>query len=248
MVYSKDSTAGERPLALRLVWPWIEALAVICRPLISWHLRSKLQRLLERAGVQADWTPQHLCALQCLIALVVGVLTALMATAIFSLSTSMAVSLMMGIICANWPVQRLRDAVKRRKRAIARDFPFLLDMVTLCVEAGLNLHGALQQAALHGPHGPLRDELRHTLADIRAGAARHDALRDWARRCDLPAVQLFVAAIAQADQFGMSLGPVLRAQADQRRNERYLRAEKLAQEAPVKMMFPLIFCVFLAPF
>src|SRR5690606_8913820 len=87
-------------------------------------------------------------------------------------------------------------------------------------------------------------ELQHMLADIRAGAPRKEAMSTWAERCDLPAMRHFVAAVAQADQFGMSLGPVLRAQADQRRNERFLRAEKLAQEAPVKMMFPLIFCIF----
>jgi len=139
---------------------------------------------------------------------------------------------------------RLREAIKLRKLAISRAFPFMLDMVTLCVEAGLNLHGALQQAAANGPPGPLSDELQHMLADIRAGAPRKEAMSTWAERCDLPAMRHFVAAVAQADQFGMSLGPVLRAQADQRRNERFLRAEKLAQEAPVKMMFPLIFCIF----
>jgi tight adherence protein C len=90
----------------------------------------------------------------------------------------------------------------------------------------------------------LRNELRHALADMRAGAPRAEALKDLAQRVDLPALRSLVVALGQADQLGMSLGPVLRAQSAQRRAERFLRAEKLALEAPVKMLFPMVFCIF----
>src|SRR5690606_21822443 len=103
---------------------------------------------------------------------------------------------------------------------------------------------ALQEAARHGPPGPLRDELRHSLADMRAGVVRHEALRQLAGRTGLQSVQQWVTVLGQADQLGMSLGPLLRAQSEQRRNERFLRAEKLALEAPVKMLFPLVCCIF----
>ena len=125
-----------------------------------------------------------------------------------------------------------------------REFPFLLDMTTLCVEAGLNLNGALTQAATHSPQGYLRHELLHMLADMRTGVSRRDALAELADRTGLPAVKQLAMALIQADQLGMSLGPLLRSQAEQRRAERFLRAEKLAMEAPVKMLFPLVFCIF----
>jgi len=231
-------------LPVRLLWPWVDALAPVCRPFLSWRMRHRLDTLLRQAGAPAHWSAHHLCAFQCVLAFIVAVGIGLVLYR--NLSSGVVVSLCLtgALLAAVLPIQRLRERILRRRLAMSRELPFLLDMVTLCVEAGLTLHGALQQAALHGPAGPLRDELHHTLADIRAGMPRQDALRLWARRCNLPGLHHFVAAIGQAGQSGMSLGAVLRAQADQRRNERFLRAEKLALEAPVKMMFPLIFCIF----
>jgi len=106
------------------------------------------------------------------------------------------------------------------------------------------LQGALQQAALKGPKGALCDEIKRVLRDVRSGKARADALRAMSERVQEPAVTNFVTALIQAERMGMNLGPVLRAQADQRRSERFLRAEKLAMEAPVKLLFPLIAFIF----
>ncbi|MGE4337164.1 MAG: type II secretion system F family protein [Pigmentiphaga sp.] len=143
-----------------------------------------------------------------------------------------------------WPAWWLRSALAARQRAAVRALPFMLDMMTLCLEGGLHFQGAVQQAAEKGPPGPLRDELRRWLGDLRAGSSRSEALRALANRLDDPAVRGWVQIMIQADALGMSLGPVLRAQADQRRAERFLRAEKLALQAPVKMLFPLILCIF----
>ena len=90
----------------------------------------------------------------------------------------------------------------------------------------------------------LRDEFQRVLRDIRAGKARAIALRGMAARLNEPSVSHFTTAVIQAESMGMNLGPVLRAQADQRRTERFLRAEKLAMEAPVKLLFPLIAFIF----
>ena len=235
--------AGQRWL-VRLLWPWVEALAMLCRPLMTWRFRQRLQGLLHQAGAQECWTPHHLCGWQCVLAVLSGGGVLALLHSRVGLTTLWLCIGATASLAASWPPQRLRERIRLRKQAMLREFPFLLDMVTLCVEAGLNLHGALQQAARHGPEGPLREELLHLLADIRAGSARQEALSRWAQRCNLPPLHHFVAAVAQAEHSGMSLGPVLRAQADQRRSERFLQAEKLALEAPVKMMFPLIFCIF----
>lgn len=244
--YARECVSGQsaRSWPQRLLWPWVDAFAMLCGPFMSWHLRLRVERLLHQAGAQALWTPQHFCAWQCVLALLSGGTGVLLMHRSLEQSTLVASVVIVAMLAAAWPVLRLRDQIKKRKQAMLREFPFMLDMVTLCVEAGLNLHGALRQAAQHGPEGPLREELHHLLSDIRAGAGRTEALTQWAARCDLPPLHHFVAAVAQAEHSGMSLGPVLRAQADQRRNERFLLAEKKALEAPVKMMFPLVFCIF----
>lgn len=138
----------------------------------------------------------------------------------------------------------LRDRLLLRKRELQKTLPFYLDIITLCVEAGLNMQGAMHQAVAKGPRGVLRDEFQRVLRDIRAGKSRADSLRGMAERLNEASVTNFTTAVIQAESMGMNLGPVLRAQADQRRMERFLRAEKLAMEAPVKMLFPLIAFIF----
>lgn len=143
-----------------------------------------------------------------------------------------------------FPAVWLRDRIEARRRLTLKALPFMLDLITLCVESGLNLNSAIAQAVAKGPAGPLRDEFARLLRDVRAGRARAEALREMAARLDMAPVSNFVATLIQAEATGMSLGPILRAQADQRRTERFARAEKLAMEAPVKLLFPLLFFIF----
>jgi len=138
----------------------------------------------------------------------------------------------------------LNDRLNARQKELLRSLPFYLDIITLCVEAGLNIQGAINQAVLKGPKGAMRDEFRRLLRDIRAGKSRATSMRDMAERLDEASITHFVTAVIQAEKMGMNLGPVLRAQADQRRAERFHRAEKLAMEAPVKMLLPLIAFIF----
>lgn len=143
-----------------------------------------------------------------------------------------------------YPAIWLKDRLGARKRELLKMLPFFLDIITLCVEAGLNMQGAMTQAVSKAPKGVLRDEFQRVLRDIRAGKGRGDSLRDMAERLNESSVTSFTTAVIQAEGMGMNLGPVLRVQADQRRSERFLRAEKLAMEAPVKMLFPLVAFIF----
>ena len=138
----------------------------------------------------------------------------------------------------------LRERIHARRRELLKTLPFYLDIVTLCVEAGLNMQGALTQAVAKGPKGVLRDEFQRLLRDIRAGKSRAASMRSLAARLNESSVTAFTTAVIQAESMGMNLGPILRAQADQRRTERFLRAEKLAMEAPVKLLFPLLAFIF----
>jgi tight adherence protein C len=143
-----------------------------------------------------------------------------------------------------YPVIWLKDRLAMRRSELMKTLPFFLDIITLCVEAGLNLQGAVHQAVSKGPKGVLRDEFQRVIRDIRAGKSRAESLRAMSERLNEGSITNFVGAVIQAESMGMNLGPVLRAQADQRRSERFLRAEKLAMEAPVKMLFPLIAFIF----
>ncbi|MDS1141793.1 type II secretion system F family protein [Pusillimonas sp. SM2304] len=247
-VVQQKNLAGHGPgrLLLRLAWPWVLALTPVCQPFIPWRMRHIVSQRLQRAGISRQCAPEHIVAMQALCCLVLAVATVF---ALSVLDASGAIPLMWlaaatGLAGMWWPQHWLRDLGRERQARMLRELPFLLDMTTLCVEAGLNLQGALQQAARHGPEGPLRTEIEHALADMRTGMSRLQALNALADRTGLAVVHSLVAAMGQADQLGMSLGPLLRSQSEQRRAERFLRAEKLALEAPVKMLFPMVFCIF----
>src|SRR5690606_22437577 len=135
-----------------------------------------------------------------------GLLAALMAVQVWWLLAGMPDTTgAVGLACLGFtagccmPALWLRDQIALRRRQVVRTLPFVLDMTTLCVEGGLNLQGALQQAVDKGPVGPLRDELQRTLGDIRAGMRRADALRQLAQRLDEPAVKTWVSALIQAE-------------------------------------------------
>jgi tight adherence protein C len=142
------------------------------------------------------------------------------------------------------PLQWLRDRVRTRQRAIVRALPYTLDLLTLSVEAGLDFAAGIARVVERGRPGPLRDELALVQRQLRLGKTREDALRALMDRVAVPGVSSFVRAVIQADRMGTRLGGVLRIQSSQLRQERSMRAEKLAAEAPVKMLFPLLACIF----
>ncbi len=127
---------------------------------------------------------------------------------------------------------------------MVRALPVYLDFITMCVEAGLNLAGAFGQALEKAPRGPLRNEIAIVLRDLRAGLSRAEALRRMADRLDIAEITGFISAVIQAEKMGASLATVLRLQAEQRRDERFQRAEKQAMEAPIKLVGPLVLFIF----
>lgn len=239
--------AGRLPPLWRAAWPCLDYAAPSAASLLSWAGRRQLAMQILRAGLPDQLSVGHVAAAQWACA-TNGVLA--MLTLVLAVSRSFDIRIatmacLIGALAGGYiPRLWLRAEIRRRAGRMARELPFLLDMTTLCVESGLNLQGALHQAARQGPDGPLRDELLRVLGDMRAGLPRIEALNAWARRVDLPGVRALTVALAQADALGMSLGPVLRAQSERRRVERFQHAEKLAMQAPVKMLFPLICCIF----
>ena len=125
-----------------------------------------------------------------------------------------------------------------------RALPYAVDLLTLSVEAGLDFTAALSKVVEKGCRGPLAQELALAIKELRLGKTREEALRNLASRVDLGALTSFVQALAQADRMGTPLGKVLRILSTQMRLERTQRAEKLANEAPVKLLLPLVLFIF----
>jgi tight adherence protein C len=141
------------------------------------------------------------------------------------------------------PVMLLQSRIKRRQDIILKAMPDALDLLTVCVEAGLGFDQAMSKVSEKWEN-ELSMAFERVIQEVRLGKLRREALRDMADRMDLADMTSFVAAIIQADQLGVSMGKVLRIQSDQMRMKRRQRAEKKAHEAPVKMLIPMAFLIF----
>lgn len=210
----------------RFMWPGYEA---------------KARRNLIRAGEPQGYKPEDIMALQ-EVSAVVGLLMGLFI--LNGVNENLAWSLLFMLLGTYYPLLWLNDQVKKRHLQISRALPYNLDLLTLAVEAGLDFTAALAKVVEKGKAGPLREELQLVLKQLKMGKTREEAMKSMIVRVDLPSLTTFVTALIQADKMGTSLGKVLRIQSTQMRIDRTQRAEKLAGEAPVKMLFPLIACIF----
>lgn len=233
----------DRPaLGFRIVWPLIQLLVFYCG---HWMTETQTELVLARlkqAGMEYSLTPQQFFASKCISAIVFGLLLVVLG---LTRSDSLA---LLGLPAAIggffYPEIWLRELTTTRRTAILRTLPFYLDVITLAVEAGSNLTGGLTQAVQKTSDSPLRREFSRVLRDIRSGKTRAAAMRDMASRTGSSPISNLVAGLIQAERTGASLGPLLRAQANQLRSQRFQQAEKRAMEAPVKILGPLVIFIF----
>lgn len=223
---------------------WIRAPVAAVEPTAAWlgphipiSIRGHVQEQLKRAGIEEELTPPQFLSLAAVSALVVGAAASLLQ---FLLSV-----VLLGLVTGfGLPWLWLRDIIESRRDEVIRELPLYVDMLTLALEAGGSLSVALKVATERSPDSVLRRAFIRVQGDLRAGRSRAEALRALGERLDMPAISPLVAALVQADASGGSLASVLRAQSEQRLNERFARAEKRAMEAPVRMLGPLVLCIF----
>jgi tight adherence protein C len=234
------------PFGIQLLWPLVNLATWLIGPRLSPRQLEPAHRTLQTAGQDFVLSPEQLYGLRAVSIVLVALLPCLVlfmldkqGFALYSLCM-----LMGGMIGYFYPDLWLTERRKKRQRMVIKDLPVFLDFIVMTVEAGMNITGGIEQATQKGPPGPLAQEFNRLLRDLRSGLPRAEALRRMADRMDMSEISSFTGSLIQADRVGASLGQTLRAQASQRREERFLRAEKLALEAPVKMMLPLVMFFF----
>jgi tight adherence protein C len=220
-------------------------LAQLARRLSPGGMTDSLQRRLDLAGNPGSWTPDRVLAAKGIGLLVLGGLGAL-----FGLRSPAWFVLCAGLgalIGFFLPDVLLYNSGEKRQAKIQTALPDAMDMLTVCVEAGLGFDAALAQVA-RNTTGPLAGEFARALQEMQLGASRAQALRAMTARTTVPELRAFVSALTQATELGITVAQVLREQAREMRLKRRQRAEEKAQKVPVKITFPLVFCLFPALF
>jgi tight adherence protein C len=239
----EDRTYSDKPPRLiRQVWFPVQLVAYYVGSYLSIEFREKTIRRLRRAELDYALSPQQWVSTKIVYAILIGLITTLIGWELNAKGLVWPVSgAIMGTLYLDvW----MRDRIKLIELQIVKGLPNFLDMLTLSVESGCNLTVGIGIAVEKSPDSPLRRGFQRMLREIRSGRSRVDALRALESRLDLNVITSLVTAMVQAEKTGASLGAVLRAQSTQRTNERFARAEKMAMEAPVKMLAPLILCIF----
>lgn len=207
----------------------------------------RLRLNLQMAGNPGGITPLMFVGLRVVLALVLGVIISVLTLRTMELPQALLYSAVGFALGYMLPVMWLGRRIAARKKAITKALPDALDLLCISVEAGLAFDLALQRVADKWDD-ELSREFRRVLKDMQLGRSRREALKDLADRTGVDDVQTFTAAVIQADQLGVSMSKILRIQSDQMRVRRRQRAEELAQQAPIKMLFPMVFLIFPALF
>lgn len=205
--------------------------------------RERLARKLELAGSPAGWDAEKVVAMKA-IGGVGGFVLGLFARAAGGFGGAFGLAVVLGVAVLGFvaPSAFVGQAAVNRQDRIRKALPDTMDLLVISVEAGLGFDAALAQVAASTP-GPLSEEIARMLHEMRLGVTRADALRQLAKRTDVEELNSFSLAMIQADAFGVSIGNVLRGQARELRVKRRQRAEGQAMKTPVKLVFPLVFCV-----
>jgi tight adherence protein C len=232
-----EKSFGERVLAP------LQARAVgVGRRISGADTAERIRRKLDLAGNPAGWTVDRV-----LSGKVIGAVSGLMGGLVFQLmlhspSIKIIVVILATVVGFFAPNLYLYQKGHERAERLQRDLPDAIDLLTISVESGLGFDAAVQQVA-RNTDGPLAEELSRVMREMQIGQGRADALRAMGERSSVGDLRTFVGAMVQADSFGIPVAQVLRVQSAEMRVKRRQRAEEKAQQVPVKITIPLIFCI-----
>lgn len=214
-------------------------------PSLRWiapgRMAERIDRGLQLAGLLPEWTVARV-----LRAKLIATLVALALGALFVATGPSPIRVLLALLVAVLvylaPDVVVASRARERQDRIRHELPDALDQVTIAIEAGLGLETAIARTGQHGS-GPLAEELTRTIQDMRVGFSRREAWLALSARTDVADLRRFARALMQADQYGVSIANVVRTQAKELRGKRRQRAEEQAMKVPVKILFPLMFCI-----
>ena len=232
----------DRSFADRVLQPLQQRALGVGRRITGADTADRIRSKLDLAGNPPGWTVDRVVSgkvLGAVLGLVLGFVFSLMLP---SLMIKLVVIIAVTVVGFFSPNLYLYQKAHDRSRRLQRDLPDAIDLLTISVESGLGFDAAVQQVA-RNTDGPLAEELSRVLREMQIGQSRSDALRAFGERTNVPDVKTFVSAMVQADTFGIPIAQVLRIQSSEMRVKRRQRAEEKAQQVPVKITIPLIFCI-----
>lgn len=233
-----------RPFTDRVIIPATRTLSRLGRNLSPLGLVDWYRRQIVLSGEAKNLNLDKFLSLKALC--VIGAASLIAVTGLatrFSLFRIVSGAIIFSVIAFFLPDLWMSQKVRKRQKAIKLALPDTLDLLTINVEAGLGFDGALSKVVKNSP-GPLAEEFYRMLKEMQLGISRRDALKNLGRRTDVPELNSFILAMLQADVFGISIGKVLHIQAQEMRAKRRQQAEETAMKAPVKIVFPLVLCIF----
>jgi tight adherence protein C len=236
------------PTRQRVLVPFYNAALAVARRFTPSGAYESLQRRLLMAGSPIGWSADRLLAAK-VGGLVLGVLVGSVLLVGLPLPLSLLLPGFLGLCVLGYFVPNLvlMNMVQRRQSKVRLALPDAIDLLTISVEAGLSFDAALAQVSRNST-GPLAEEFYRTLQEVQLGRSRSEAMRNLADRSSVPELSAFVLAMVQADVFGVSVANVLRIQSREMRKKRRQLAEERAMKVPIKVLFPVLFCIFPALF
>lgn len=247
---SEDPTSLEQielsvGFSQRVILPILQKLAGLIQSFTPQEALEKTQHQIDLAGSPPGLNPSLFWTIRIVATLGLGGLLGFVFTVTGNMPPVRAILFTLGGALAGFilPIMWLRSKITTRQGEIIKALPDALDLMTICVEAGLGFDAAMTKVAEKWDN-ELAIAYSRVIQEIQVGKTRKDALRSMSDRMDVPDVTAFVGSIIQADQLGVSISKVLRIQADTMRMKRRQRAEEKAQQAPVKMVIPMVFLIF----
>ena len=220
--------------------------AALTRRLTPAQYAGHLQHKLDLAGNPRDWAAERVMAFKG-VGLVLGVLLGVLSGSKHGVGLALLLAALIAAFGFFLPDLWIRNIGEHRQQELLLGLPDAIDMLTVCVEAGLGFDSALSRVA-RNLDGPIASEFARVLQEMQFGKARAEALRSLVERTDVSELRTFVSSIVQSSELGISIGDVLREQAAEMRIRRRQRAEEKAQKLPVKILFPLLTCMLPALF